>query len=45
MVGIAQILSKTDLNHEQQEYVETIVHSSEMLLMILNDILDNFERD
>ncbi|WP_422380854.1 ATP-binding protein [Marinicellulosiphila megalodicopiae] len=40
VIGIAQILAKSNLDKIQQKHVETIVKSSEMLLMILNDVLD-----
>lgn len=40
VIGMASILLDTDLDEEQQDYVETIVHSGESLLAIINDILD-----
>ncbi len=40
VLGMAQILANTQLNGEQQRYVETIVQSGQHLLNIINDILD-----
>jgi len=40
VLGMAQLLSETELNSEQQDYVRTIRGSGEALLTILNDILD-----
>ncbi len=40
VVGMASLLQTTDLNEEQQDFVETINASSETLLAIINDILD-----
>lgn len=40
VLGMAEILSNTQLNQNQQEYVHTILNSGELLLTILNDILD-----
>lgn len=40
VLGLAELLSGTDLNAEQTEYVRTIRSSGETLLAILNDILD-----
>lgn len=40
IIGIADILSQTDLNPEQSKYVSTIEKSGEALLSIINDILD-----
>ncbi|ETR72101.1 MAG: Multi-sensor hybrid histidine kinase [Candidatus Magnetoglobus multicellularis str. Araruama] len=40
IMGIAQMLQKTDLNPQQHEYVQTIMGSSETLMTIINDILD-----
>jgi two-component system sensor histidine kinase/response regulator len=40
VLGMAQLLSDTDLTNEQREYVSTINASGESLLMLLNDILD-----
>ena len=38
--GIADVLSRTKLTDEQGDYVETIVQSCDVLLVIVNDILD-----
>lgn len=40
IMGMASLLSETQLDPAQKNYVETIVKSSENLLIILNDILD-----
>ena len=40
VIGMTQLLSATDLNHEQQNYLSTIQDSANALLVIINDILD-----
>ncbi|MBI3871427.1 MAG: response regulator [Verrucomicrobia bacterium] len=40
VLGMAALLKDTLLDEEQQDFVETIRHSSEALLGIINDILD-----
>ncbi len=40
VLGMAALLNETDLNPEQQEYSQTILHSGEALLNVINDILD-----
>ncbi|WP_439122023.1 ATP-binding protein [Marivita sp.] len=40
VVGMADLLTETDLNSEQRLFVETIKHSGEALLVIINDVLD-----
>ncbi len=40
VLGVCGLLRDTNLNHEQEELVDTIYHSSEELLIQLNDILD-----
>ncbi|HOH28871.1 MAG TPA: response regulator [Candidatus Hydrogenedentes bacterium] len=40
IIGMADLLSDTDMTAEQRDFLETIRHSSEALLEILNDILD-----
>ena len=39
-VGMTSLLLNTELNDEQQEYVNTIRSSGDALLMLINDILD-----
>ncbi len=40
VIGMADLMSRTNLTSEQKEYVNTIRNSSEHLLLIINDILD-----
>ena len=40
VIGMASLLDTTDLDEEQQEYVEVILSSGDALLNIINDILD-----
>nr|WP_294944573.1 hybrid sensor histidine kinase/response regulator [uncultured Mucilaginibacter sp.] len=40
VLGMASLLNETDLDPEQQEYSQTILHSGEALLNVINDILD-----
>ncbi|KIN76273.1 hypothetical protein C8N31_105138 [Sulfitobacter mediterraneus] len=40
VVGMAEVLADTELDGEQQLYVETIKNSGEALLVIINDVLD-----
>jgi CheY-like chemotaxis protein/HPt (histidine-containing phosphotransfer) domain-containing protein len=40
VIGMGDLLSQTQLNPEQMNFVQTIKKSSETLLTILNDILD-----
>ncbi|MDH3449266.1 MAG: ATP-binding protein [Gammaproteobacteria bacterium] len=40
VLGMSELLSGTNLNSKQKEYVKIIVDSSESLLTIINDILD-----
>ena len=40
VVGMADLLTETDLNSEQRLFVDTIKHSGEALLVIINDVLD-----
>jgi len=40
IIGFLELLQKTDLSHQQQQYIETIHISANSLLTIINDILD-----
>ncbi|WP_405108211.1 response regulator [Phaeobacter sp. BS52] len=40
VVGMAELLSDTNLSEEQQLYANTIKNSGEALLVIINDVLD-----
>ncbi len=40
VVGMADLLTETELSDEQRLYVETIKSSGEALLVIINDVLD-----
>ncbi len=40
VIGLTELLLRTDLNMEQRNYVETIKISGDSLLLIINDILD-----
>ena len=40
VVGMGHLLLDTKLDSEQREFVDTLIHSSESLLTILNDVLD-----
>ncbi len=40
MIGFLHLLEKTEANHEQREYIETIQNSISSLLDIINNILD-----
>lgn len=40
VLGMTELLLKTPLDQEQQDYLHTLQRSSENLLMIINDILD-----
>ena len=40
VIGMANLLSYTSLNDEQQEYADIILTSGESLLTVINDILD-----
>ena len=40
VLGVAQLLERTELGERQREYVRTIRASAQALLVILNDVLD-----
>ena len=40
IIGMADLLSETKLNENQQSYLDTMRSSAKMLLTVLNDILD-----
>jgi len=40
VIGMAQILSETHLDHTQREYVDIIRGSAQALLSLINDVLD-----
>jgi signal transduction histidine kinase/CheY-like chemotaxis protein/ligand-binding sensor domain-containing protein len=40
VIGMAALLGETKLSEEQHEYAETIIHSGEALLNVINGILD-----
>ena len=40
VIGMADLLLDTALNHEQREFVEAVQKSGDLLLTIVNDILD-----
>ncbi len=45
VLGMAELLQDSDLDDEQELYVDTIRNSSEALLVIINDILDYSKLD
>jgi two-component system, sensor histidine kinase and response regulator len=40
ILGMAEILRNTPLNHQQHDYLSTIIHSGENLREIINNVLD-----
>ena len=40
VIGMASLLADTELDSEQREYAEAILHAGEVLLGLVNDILD-----
>jgi CheY-like chemotaxis protein len=40
VLGMAALLKETELDTEQQEYTQAIIHSGEALMNVINDILD-----
>ena len=41
IIGMADLMSRTDLSFTQKDYLETIQFSAEVLLSLINDILDH----
>lgn len=40
LIGMVSLLSETNLNEEQSDYLKTLSHSAETMLALVNDILD-----
>ncbi|MBF0572779.1 MAG: response regulator [Desulfamplus sp.] len=40
IIGMSRLIKETELDKEQQEYVDMLSHSSEILLSLIEDILD-----
>ena len=40
VIGTSRLLSETNLDPEQREFADTIIHSADHLMVIINDILD-----
>jgi len=40
VIGMAQVLARTELNEHQSEHINTIIDSGNALMTLLNDILD-----
>lgn len=40
VLGMAQLLSDSELDERQKLYVDTIIHSGQTLLTVINDVLD-----
>lgn len=40
VLGSAELLSKTELGEEQQQYLSNLIHSGDLLRVIINDLLD-----
>ncbi len=40
VIGMTNLLAQTNLDSQQEDFVQTIHHSGEILLIIINDILD-----
>jgi len=45
IIGMADLLSETQLSEEQQMYVRTVVGSSQSLMGVINDVLDLSQLD
>ena len=40
VLGMADLLRRTPLNHQQSQYIDTIFQSTQSLLTVINDVLD-----
>ncbi len=40
VLGSAQLLKSSDLDHNQNEYVQTMIEGGEVMMSVLNDVLD-----
>ncbi|MDX2469422.1 MAG: response regulator [SAR324 cluster bacterium] len=40
VLGAAQVLSTSELNEKQKDYIDTIITSGKILMVVINDILD-----
>jgi len=40
LLGMASLLADTELSNEQRDFVDTMLHSGETLLNVVNDVLD-----
>ena len=40
IIGMANLLKESELNNDQEEFVQLIIQSSDTLLVLINDILD-----
>jgi PAS domain S-box-containing protein len=40
IIGLSGLLDQTQMDHEQQEYIQAIKQSADNLLLLINDILD-----
>jgi signal transduction histidine kinase/CheY-like chemotaxis protein len=40
VIGMIELVSRTPLNPEQKDFIETARHSAESLMIVINDILD-----
>ncbi len=40
IIGMGELLSRTELSDEQSEYLNTLIHSGDNLLVLINSVLD-----